>query len=120
MEKYFDLENRTGRFAKDCRSFARNLFHHKILEDDLRQLIRSSGSVAANYIEGNEALGRKDRLLRYRISRKESKESRLWLDLLQLDHSGIMKDTIHERERLSKEASEILKILSTIIIKFEG
>jgi len=117
VEKYFDLENRTERFANDCRRLAKKLIHHKILEDDLRQLIRSSGSVAANYIEGNEPLGRKDRLLRYRTSRKESKESRLWLNLLQLEHLEI--NVIHERERLSKEATEILKILSSIINKFE-
>jgi len=46
-----------------------------------KQLIRSSGSQAANYIEANESLGRKDFMMKIRICRKEAKESRLWLKL---------------------------------------
>jgi four helix bundle protein len=38
-------------------------------------LIRSSGSVGANYIEANEKLGDKDFLFRAKISRKAAKES---------------------------------------------
>jgi four helix bundle protein len=34
-----------------------------------------------NYIEANESLGKKDFAMRIRISRKEVKESRYWLEL---------------------------------------
>ncbi|HLX13466.1 MAG TPA: four helix bundle protein [Bacteroidota bacterium] len=47
-----------------------------------KQVLRSSGSVGANYIEANESLSKKDFLLRIRICRKEVKESRYWLQLL--------------------------------------
>ena len=43
-----------------------------------KQLIKSSGSVGANYIEANESLGKKDFRMRIKISRKEAKESRYW------------------------------------------
>jgi four helix bundle protein len=45
-------------------------------------LVRASGSLGANYIEGNEALSKKDFRLRVKISRKEAKESLYWLRLL--------------------------------------
>ena len=44
--------------------------------EDVKQLVRASGSVGANYIEANEALSTKDFVMRIKISRKESKESR--------------------------------------------
>jgi four helix bundle protein len=51
-------------------------------EEDIRQLVKASGSVGANYIEANESLSKKDFVLRIKISRKEAKESRYWLRLL--------------------------------------
>jgi four helix bundle protein len=38
--------------------------------------------VGANYIEANEALGKKDFLMRLRISRKEAKECAYFLRLI--------------------------------------
>ncbi|MFY7740647.1 MAG: four helix bundle protein [Flavobacterium sp.] len=43
--------------------------------EDGKQLVKSSGTVGANYIEANEALRKKDFNYRIKISRKESKES---------------------------------------------
>ena len=45
-------------------------------------LVRASGSVAANWIESDEALSKKDFLMRVKICRKEAKESRLFLRLI--------------------------------------
>jgi four helix bundle protein len=50
----------------------------------MKQIIRSSGSVGANYIEANEALSRKDFAMRIKICRKEAKESRYWLRLIEV------------------------------------
>ncbi|WP_317196455.1 four helix bundle protein [Robertkochia flava] len=47
--------------------------------EDWKQLIRSSGSVTAICLEANESPGVRDRLYRMKISRKEAKESELWL-----------------------------------------
>ena len=54
----YGLEERTFEFARRCRAFVRGLPRTVTTEDDARQLVRSSGSVAANYIEANEALSR--------------------------------------------------------------
>ena len=62
--------------------------------EDSRQLVDSSGSVGANYIEANEALSKKDFVMRIKICRKEAKESRYWLRLIdtgvnsELDRKG--------------------------------
>ena len=38
--------------------------------EDAKQVIRASGSVGANYTEANEALSKKDFLMRIKICRK--------------------------------------------------
>ena len=79
--KQYDLEERTARFAERCRDYVRNLPRTISNIEYGKQLVRSSGSQAANYIEANEALGKKDFQHRMRIARKEAKESCLWLRL---------------------------------------
>ena len=78
-----------------------------------RQLVRSSGSVGANYIEANEKLGDKDLSFRLKIARKEAKESKYWIRLLE-DLNSNLKE---ESNLLFIEAEELRKILSTIISK---
>jgi len=62
--------------------------------------------VGANYIEANEALGKKDFLMRLKICRKEAKESGYWLKLLELSST----DLLQEKEMLLKESTELTKI----------
>lgn len=72
-------EERTFEFARECRLFLKKL--NRIISniEDSKQLVISSRSVGANYIETNEKLGDKDFLFRLKISRKEAKESKYWL-----------------------------------------
>ena len=115
--KPYDLEERTFDFAKEVRAFVKLLPRSISNEEDVRQLIRATGSVGANYIEANEALGKKDFLMRLRISRKECKESRYFLRLLDV---GTDAEVEKSRDALVAEANEILKILSSIINKSGG
>ncbi len=58
--KQYDLEDRTLRFAKEVIEFV-NILPKTIANIEImKQIIRSSGSVGANYIEANEALSKKD------------------------------------------------------------
>jgi four helix bundle protein len=110
--KIYDLEERTYLFARDCRLKVRELIRTISNIEDGKQLVRSSGSVAANYIEANEKLGVKDFKFRLKISRKEAKESVLWLKLLR-DLNSEDEDLIN----LINEAEQLRKILSAIINK---
>ena len=69
--------------------------------EDVKQLVRSSGSVGANYIEANESLGKKDFLMRVKISRKEAKESKFWLELIDVGD----KSELDKKKRRFKTGS---------------
>ena len=101
----FDLEERTFEFAKAVRRYLKTLKFSVALNEDAKQVARSSGSVGANYIEANEALSKKDFVHRVKISRKEAKETVYWLKLMEAP------------TELINEAIELKKILSAIIEK---
>jgi four helix bundle protein len=107
-----DLCERTFQFAKAVRLFVRKLPKTISNIEDVKQLVRSSGSVGANYIEAQEALSRKDFRYRVCVSRKEAKESAYWLRLL---NTGNVKAVEVERQHLLSECGELLRILSAII-----
>jgi len=112
--KQYDLEARTLEFAKQCRLFVKQLPRTQGNTEDGKQLIRSSGSVGANYIEANESLSKKDFLMRIKISRKEAKESCYWLKLVDTNNiQGLEKD----RKVLIQEATELMMIFSSIMRK---
>ncbi|MFW6154037.1 MAG: four helix bundle protein [Planctomycetota bacterium] len=104
-DREYDLETRTLTFAKRTRAFVKGLPKTVDALEDGKQVIRASGSVGANYIEANEALSKKDFLMRLRICRKEAKECRYWFDLLD---SAEGDGREHERRALRQEAHELM------------
>lgn len=107
--KQYDLEERTFIFAKNVKIFVSTLPRSLSNIEYGKQLLRSSGSVAANYIEANESFSKRDYYMRVKICRKETKESILWLRLI---------DSQKEQEkRLVQEAQELMKIFGSIITK---
>ena len=86
--KTYDLEDRTLTFAKKVRAFVRKLSKTIANIEDGKQLIKASGSIGPNYIEANEALSKKDFVMRIKIGRKEAKESRYWLRLIDNRYLG--------------------------------
>lgn len=110
----YDLEERTFQFAKAIRVFVKALPKTIANIEDGKQLIRSAGSVGANYIETNESLGKKHFLMRIRISRKEAKESAYWLRLI---HETNELKNPNEALRLKQESIELKKIFSSILEK---
>ena len=110
-----DLEERTFLFAQTVRAFVKTLPRTVGNTEDGRQLVRASGSVAANWIEADEALSKKDFLMRAKICRKEAKESRLFLRLIE-----VSSQSIDRRDALAAEARELTLIFSAIISKSSG
>ena len=114
----YNLEERTYEFALRARLFLRDRQWLPFGWTDVKQLLRPSGSVAANYVESQEAISDGDFVYRIRICRKETRESVLWLRLLNdthaLDSSGS-----EEHEALLKEADELVRIFTSIILKKE-
>ena len=111
-----DLEERTFEFAESVRAFVKQLPRTISNTEDVRQLVRASGSAAANWIEADEGLSKKDFLMRVKICRKEAKESRLFLRLVD---AGLANATLSARDQLADEARELTLIFSSIISKNE-
>ena len=109
----FDLEERTLNFAKRiirmCKELPSNTVNFKLID----QIIRSGGSVGANYREANDSLGKKDFLMRMKIARKEVTETQFWLELI-IEANPNLQNKMQE---LLKESLELKKILSSIISK---
>ena len=112
--KRYDLEDRSLKFAKNVRFFVKKLRKTIGNIEDGKQLIRASGSVGANYIEANESLSKKDFIMRIKISRKEAKESRYWLRLIDTNDDREMEK---DRNALIKEATELMNIFGAILRK---
>lgn len=113
--KQYDLEERTFEFARRVRSLIKKFPKTIGNIEDSKQLIRSSGSVGANYIEANESFSKKDFILRAKISRKEAKESRYWLRLIDIDNEEAGQEIVS----LVQEATELMNIFGAIIRKSE-
>ena len=114
--KQYDLEERTFQFAKRTRSFVKIITKTIGNVEDGKQLVRSSGSIGANYIEANESFSKKDFVLRTKICRKEAKESRYWLRLVDVNNDLQLEK---ERQALIKEVTELMNIFGAIIRKSE-
>ncbi len=110
--KHYDLEERTLKFAKEMIEFIKTIPKTMANIEIAKQLIKSSSSVGANYIEANEFLSKKDFVMRIKICRKESKESAYWLKLIEVKLQGEK-----ERERLLEEATQLTKIFNSIVGK---
>ena len=110
-EQQRDLVERTFQFALAVRRFVNRLPKALSNYEDARQVVRSSGSVAANYLEAQEGVSRKDFFFRIKVCRKESRESGLWLKLLEISNDAAL---MTERDRLATEADELKRIFSAI------
>ena len=114
----YELEERTYEFALRVRLFLRDRQWLPIGWTDVKQLLRSSGSVAANYVESQEAISDGDFVYRVRICRKETRESMLWRRLLDDTHE-FDEPGSEEHVGLQKEADELVRIFTSIILKKE-
>lgn len=109
-----ELEDRFERFAIETRDFCRGLQWDVINVQYVRQLIRSSSSIGANYLEASDDLGKQDEKMKIKISRREAKESIHWLKLvLTYDNQELES----KRLKLLDEGIQITRILSAILNK---
>ena len=107
----YDLEERTAKFGEDVIDFVRILERSEINRPLISQVIRSSTSVGANYIEANKASSRKDFRNKISICRKESNETKHWLRMIA--RANMPKSD--KCKILWKEAHELTLIFSKIV-----
>lgn len=112
------LQNRLVKFAQRCRDLTSQIPKNSYNNIYSNQLIRSSSSPGANYIEAIEASSSKEFILKLKTCRKETKESNYWLLLIKssnVDLSFVQNEALE----LIKEGEELVKIFTASIITCE-
>jgi four helix bundle protein len=112
-----ELEDRFHKYAKAVRNYCTKVKWDVINKEYIKQVIRSSGSVSANYTEASDDLGKADEKMKIKISRREAKETIKWIDLI-LTYENTELEV--EKAKLIDEGEQIRKILSAIINKLGG
>ncbi len=107
----YDLEERTAKFGQDIIKLVRQIKADYISRPIVSQLVRSSTSVGANYMEASGGESRNDFMHKCFICRKEANESRHFLKMLSTAHPEI------DLLSLQKEAQELVLIFSAITRK---
>ena len=108
--KQYDLEVRTLEFARRVSALVERTPKTISNIEYCKQIVRSSGSTGANYIEANESFGKKDFLMRIKICKKEAKETRYWLQLMKLHDTDTEEQSI-----LLQESGELMNIFGAIL-----
>lgn len=107
----YNLESRTAKFGEKCILLCKKITQDTITKPLISQLVRSSTSVGANYMEANGASSKKDFKNKIHICKKEVQESKHWLHMI----SVAVSDSTEEARQLWKEAQELTLIFGKII-----
>ena len=78
----FDLEERTAKFAEQMIGLIFKLPSNSVNKSLIEQVIRSSGSIGANYCEANESESKADFIHKIGVCKKETKETKHWIRLM--------------------------------------
>jgi four helix bundle protein len=108
-----DLKSRTKKFAIKYWKFCAQIPRSRELDAWVRQLIRSSNSVGANYRASKRAKSTADFINKLQIVEEEVAESAYRLELFM----EVKEDKRHQLELLHKEAKELSAITVASIKK---
>ncbi len=106
----YDLEERTSKFGENVIKFCKLIKTNNINRPLISQIIRSSTSVGANYMEANQGCSKKDFKNKIRICQKESNETKYWFRMIAI----ATPDTKDACKKLWKEAHELTLIFAKI------
>ena len=107
----YDLEERTALFGENVISLCKRLKITTVNRSIVSQLVRSSTSIGANYMEANGASSKKDFRNKIYICKKETQETKHWLRMLSQAEPTYKK----EIQVLWKEAQELTLIFGKIV-----
>ncbi|PIU02190.1 four helix bundle protein [Candidatus Shapirobacteria bacterium CG09_land_8_20_14_0_10_49_15] len=115
-DKKFDLEQRCKDFFAKVIKLCKKIPINAITKRQVEQLIGAAGSIGANWFEASESESKKDFVHKVKISRKEAKESQLWLYGLG-ESCDQLEDECHD---LIAEAREFVYIFTSMINKIKS
>lgn len=109
-KKIYDLSDRTAIFGENVIDFARRITTDNVNRSIISQVIRSSTSIGANYMEADGAESKKDFIHKISTCKKESKETMHWFRML----AKANPSTKDECRKFWVEAHELALIFSSI------
>jgi four helix bundle protein len=112
-----EIARRSHRFALAVRSCVSSRRWSRVQRADLPRLLRSSGAVAAHYLEAGHAASRMDCTRRMILAREQAAESMLWLEVLAETspcHAPLtpIERLHHQAEKLNLRFRSILRDIS--------
>ncbi len=110
-KKKYDLCERTTIFSQLIIDFCKKVPQNSINNPLINQIVRSGTSIGANYNEADEANSKKDFINKVVIAKKETKETKYWLQLI----GHAVENLKPEARELWKEAQELNLILASIV-----
>ena len=115
--KKYNIKERALEFAARVGILMNRLPKNQAIFQYSKQLIRSSSSVGANLEEADGTLTKKDFINKMAISRRDARESKYWLRLIQKVNLVCILADRGELSELTREAEELMLIISAIINK---
>jgi four helix bundle protein len=112
LQKKYNLEERTAKFGEQVLLFCKTLKLDPIVSPLVNQLVRSSTSIGANYMEATGASSKEDFINKIFISKKESQETKHWIRMIAV----CLPNKKDELSILWKEAQELTLIFQKIVI----
>jgi len=110
-DKKYDLEERTAKFGEGVIDFVKTIKNNGINLLLISQVVRSSTSIGANFMEADGAESGKDFKHKIAICKKEAKETRHWLRMI----ARANPDDTDECRKLWREAHELTLIFSSML-----
>src|SRR5439155_26065100 len=111
--KPYDLEERTAQFGEAVIRFCRALPHTVISEPLIRQIVKSSTSVGANYCEADDSISRKEFRQKIGTCKKEARETKHWCRMI----AAAVTESADKARDLWREANELTLIFAAIFRK---
>jgi four helix bundle protein len=111
-DKIYDLEERTAKLGEGIIDFTKLLERKPVNYPLINQVVRSSTSIGANYMEADCADSKKDFKYKISLCKKEAKETCHWLRMI----AKANPEYINQCRKLWKESHELTLIFSKIII----
>jgi len=109
--KIYNLEDRTAKFGERVIVFCKRIKIDTISRPLINQIVRSSTSIGANYMEANGASSKKDFKNKICICRKEAQETKHWLRMI----ATYAPEEKEEIRKLWQEAQELTMIFQKIL-----
>jgi four helix bundle protein len=107
----FDLEERTARFGETILRFAKRIPQGPVNNRLIDQLVGAGTGIGANYCEADDAVSKREFLVKINTCRKEARETKFFLRMVAVSEEALKP----QARTLWQEAKELHLIFCAIL-----